>query len=185
MSVPHRWDGSRWICSRCGAIRPDPCNCPCHVYRILVTGSRNWPQPRKIFAELAALTGVRDRIIVVHGRNRHGADRFAATTSIALGFTQEPYPARWNAYGKQAGKIRNKVMVETGADVCLAFIAACIKPDHGHLPPHGSHGSVHCADLAEKAGIPVRRFLDGWEDPAGSDTQPEPVQQLRLPLPGL
>lgn len=41
---------------------------------------------------------------------------------------------------------------DLGADVCLAFIGACTSP-------HASHGASHTADMAEKTGIPVRRFL--------------------------
>lgn len=43
--------------------------------------------------------------------------------------------------------IRNKQMVELGADLCLAF------PDHPK--GHGSRGTWNCIDLAQQAGIPV------------------------------
>jgi hypothetical protein len=184
--IPHRWDGSRWICLRCGAIRPDPCNCGCHEYRILVTGSRNWPAPRVVFTELARFTGVRERITVVHGGNRHGADRFAVACSIGLGFAREQHRADWGRHRKAAGMIRNKTMVDLGADVCLAFIAPCVQPKHAGQELHGSHGAAGCADLAEQAGIPVRRFFDGWDpgppDPARDSGQ---LHQPPLPLPGL
>jgi hypothetical protein len=29
-AVPHKWDGTKWLCLRCGAVRPDPCDCACH-----------------------------------------------------------------------------------------------------------------------------------------------------------
>jgi hypothetical protein len=181
--IPHRWDGHHWTCLECGAFRPDPCNCACHVYTILVTGSRNWPDPRKIYTELAGVRGARETIIVKHGAHRFGADRYAATVALSLGYLRDPRPANWTMHHKAAGMVRNAEMVNTGADVCLAFIAPCIKTRCKISAPHGSHGAVHCADLAEKAGIPVRRFLDGWS-PA-REARGEPVQQPPLPLPGL
>jgi len=65
------------------------------------------------------------------------------------GVAVEVHPAIWRPngiYNPQAGFLRNRKMVELGADVCLAFIR------------NGSRGASHCAGLAEGAGIPTRRY---------------------------
>ena len=72
--------------------------------------------------------------------------------------TPEPHPADWDGFGKGAGFRRNAEMVALGADLCLTFVVPCSKRDCEKPEPHGSHGTAHCSDLAEKAGIPVRRF---------------------------
>jgi YspA, cpYpsA-related SLOG family len=113
-------------------------------YRVLVTGSRTWDDQKVIFNALAEYNY--GQVTLVHGTAR-GADTIAAKIAAAFGWQIEPHPADWNSgHGKAAGFIRNIKMVELGADVCLAFIK------------DGSRGATHCADLAEKAGIPVRRF---------------------------
>lgn len=61
-------------------------------------------------------------------------------------------------YCPAAGLYRDAHMVELGAHVCLAFIAPCRDPRCRRSKPHGSHGASHTARLAEKAGIPTRRF---------------------------
>jgi hypothetical protein len=118
--------------------------------RILVTGSRTWIDNGIIARELDAIWSATDEIItIVHGACPRGADaqanRWAEDTR--MGVRNEPHPAAWDKHGKAAGFRRNAEMVAAGADVCLAFIK------------DGSRGATHCADLAEKAGIPVRRFL--------------------------
>lgn len=115
--------------------------------RLLITGSRDWADSTTL---LAALLRVRNEWagegLLVHGDAR-GADRMAAHIwTCSFGLAAEAKPAAWRTRGKRAGYIRNAEMVNRGADLCLAFIR------------NGSRGATMCADLAEKAGIPVRRY---------------------------
>jgi hypothetical protein len=125
-------------------------------YRILITGSRDWPTPATVWA---ALNDTRDealiadrQLIVVHGACPRGADEYAArwcktATQFAVGsVTEEKHPANWQLNGKRAGFIRNQHMVNLGADLCLAFIR------------NSSRGASHTALIAEEAGIPTRRY---------------------------
>lgn len=119
-------------------------------YRILVTGSRDWDDGDLLAWELGLATGeaLRDgrRAVIVHGACPTGADALAVRLSRDHGFDTEPHPADWDRRGKAAGPRRNREMVQAGADICLAFIK------------DGSAGATGCADMAERAGIPVRRF---------------------------
>ncbi|MFE9286657.1 SLOG family protein [Streptomyces olivaceus] len=124
-------------------------------YRVLVTGSRDWPAPETVWA---ALNEVRDealitsrRLVVVHGACPRGADAHAVhwcktANGFVNGVTEEAHPANWDLEGKRAGFIRNARMVNLGADTVLAFIK------------DGSRGATHTARLADQAGIPVRRW---------------------------
>lgn len=80
---------------------------------------------------------------VVHGHCPTGADAMADFIANKLGLTVERHPADWKRYKRAAGPIRNKEMVDLGADVCYAFV----------MP--GSKGTINGISLAEKAGIPV------------------------------
>lgn len=122
--------------------------------RILVTGSRDWDDAAAIRVSLlGALKG--DMIpgrqpdssdVLIHGASR-GADQIASSIWTAWGLREERYPADWGQYGKRAGFKRNAEMVALGADICLAFIK------------NGSKGATMTAELAAKAGIPVRLVL--------------------------
>ena len=113
--------------------------------RVLITGSRDWDRPEVIAYALGIALGQLGPFILVHGDAR-GADRMAAELHESYGFTSEPHPANWESLGKRAGFVRNAEMVDLGADLCLAFIK------------NNSKGASMCADLAEKAGIPTRRY---------------------------
>ena len=120
------------------------------AYRVLVTGSRDWDAEESLRQALiaAAFRGRQERdLIVVHGACPTGADVMANTWAKDYGFPAERHPADWTGYGKSAGFIRNAEMVALGADLCLAF----------YKQGAGNKGTDHCASLAEKAGIPVRR----------------------------
>ena len=121
-------------------------------YRILVTGSRTWTDASVIYGALnEALAAANRPLVLVHGACPSGADSIADTwgaANVTINWpvvSVERHPADWS-YGKRAGFIRNAEMVSAGADLCLAFIRDL------------SAGATHCAGLAEKAGIPVRRF---------------------------
>jgi aspartate/tyrosine/aromatic aminotransferase len=118
-------------------------------YRVLVTGSRDWLDVEAIWQAMGDV--VRDagqdrEIVIVHGACPRGADWHADRWARLADARIERHPADWARHGKAAGFRRNAEMVALGADVALAFIR------------NGSRGASHTAALAEKAGIPTRRF---------------------------
>lgn len=120
--------------------------------RILITGSRDWASEEAIY--LAIFNWVKgncpvpEEVIIVHGDASRGADRMARDIARRSHWmVDEAHPADWS-WGKGAGFARNQLMVDLGADVCLAFIR------------NGSPGATHCARIAAKAGIHVVRHLD-------------------------
>jgi hypothetical protein len=120
------------------------------AYRVLVTGSRDWSDHDTVRDALVDAIYQRLPAVIVHGACPSGADAIASwwvqQISRNLDLTEECHPADWDGLGKRAGFARNAEMVDLGADVCLAFIR------------NGSKGATHTADLAEKAGIPTRRW---------------------------
>lgn len=119
------------------------------VWRTLVTGSRTWDDADTIREALNSRLGDGDPagLVVVHGACPTGADAIAAAWCRDSGVTEEPHPADWNGpAGKGAGFARNQAMVDSKPDEALAFIR------------DGSKGATHCADAAERAGIPTSRF---------------------------
>ncbi len=117
-------------------------------YRILVTGSRDWPDADAICSALdAAVQAIpphtRDVWLVV-GDCPTGADRIAYQWARAARLTVDSFEADWASHGKAAGPRRNAEMVASGADLCLAFIR------------NGSRGASHTVALARRAGIPVQ-----------------------------
>lgn len=122
--------------------------------RIGVTISRDWDDYEAIedalYEACHASTSVTGHTISFHKVTVvHGAwqmDWFVAGVAHTLGMDTEPHPPKWKQFGKAAGPIRNQEMVDSGADVWLAFIK------------NGSSGASDCAARAEAAGIPVRKI---------------------------
>jgi len=133
-------------------------------YRILVTGSRDWQDTDVVRGVLASAVYQNVPAVIVHGACPSGPDAIASwwiRQHRIIGLTEETHRAEWRPAGqldRSAGFRRNAHMVGLGADICLAFIRRCTKASCSRPQPHGSHGTTHCADLAEKAGIPVRRW---------------------------
>lgn len=125
------------------------------TFRLLITGSRDWGDATVIREALDyALHRAQGRtLIVVHGACPSGADHHAERLaqwlrSKGLPVDVERHPADWKRHGRGAGPIRNQYMVSLGADLCGAFIR------------NDSRGATGCANLAEAAGIPTRRWTE-------------------------
>ena len=131
--------------------------------RVLVTGSRDWLDATRIHGALDMARRDAERrgedMVIIHGDCPTGADAIADQWAQQEGVTAEPHPANWREHGRSAGPKRNQQMVERGAELCLAFIGDCSSPRCNRVDRHPSHGATHCAEAAEQAGIPVRRFL--------------------------
>lgn len=124
--------------------------------RVLVTGSRDWPDQKMVWDELDdayenRFSGAHP-FVVVQGMAK-GADQMAAAWAHgkrrdgALSIFSEGHPANWRPDGvfvPSAGHQRNKRMVDLGADLVLAFIR------------NKSAGATGCMRYAMKAGLDVR-----------------------------
>ena len=118
--------------------------------KIMVTGSRHWADKDLVFRALAAVLDSRfsgrDDVILIHGDCPTGADKMADEIWRSVNYPVLTVPARWDRYGKQAGPLRNKYMVDLEPDVVVAFI----RPE--------SRGTRNAVRLAEEAGIGVEAY---------------------------
>lgn len=107
--------------------------------KILVCGDRNWGSKLIIKAWLRFLKPS----LVIEGGCR-GADQIAAKAADELGIPVKPFPAKWEQYGKAAGPIRNREMLDEKPDLVLAF----------HFDITESRGTADTLFEAEKRRIP-------------------------------
>lgn len=116
--------------------------------RVLITGSREHPEPEFVKRILESLALCKDDVVVV-GDNSSGpfsVDYITNLYFLEQGVPVEVHYANWHEYGRAAGPKRNQAMVDSGADFALAF------------PYEGSRGTRGCVSLARKAGIKVYMF---------------------------
>ena len=90
------------------------------IYKIAIGGCRNFNN-YNVFKEFVneCISSFKGEIIIISGKCRGVdcmAERYAAEKSLGL----ELFPAEWKKYGRSAGPIRNKVMVQR-ADIVIAF----------------------------------------------------------------
>lgn len=118
--------------------------------RIVVTGSRAWSNDIAIYQTLYEAHKAHGPFTLVHGACSTGADAMAhhwyEVVGRLLNCEEVKFQADWGQFGKRAGPIRNKQMIEAGADLVLAFPL-----------PRGS-GTQHTIDLARAAGITVKEY---------------------------
>ena len=126
---------------------------PKKLYRVLVTGSRKAKDGGLVSDMIRNLSGVHYPDIVVLLGAAKGVDWLAEEWAVEEGIKVELFPANWKKFGKGAGGIRNQQMVDSGADICIAF------------PLEGSIGTYDCIRRAKAAGINVVEIpasAHGW-----------------------
>src|SRR5690606_36311088 len=94
---------------------------------------------------------------VLHGACPTGADAIVYEICRERGIAVKGYPADWDRYGKQAGFVRNQMMV----DLLVKWSTSSIDPVSVQVIAFpGGNGTKHCADRAERAGIAVDDMPD-------------------------
>lgn len=115
-------------------------------------GSRTWEDvfPIYTFIKGVAATHSGHKVVVAHG-GAQGADTMAGHAAVAADVEVRVFPANWKEFGKAAGFIRNKQMVE---EFKPDIVVAC-----SEYPV--TTGTQHTVNLAVKAGLPVYLLSHG------------------------
>ncbi len=114
--------------------------------RLAVVGSRHCTDLPTVDAYVQPLhEQLGDRLSLVSGAAK-GVDTLARDIAQQRGIPLTEFPANWAQYGRAAGPIRNKQLVQA-SDAVLAFSAPT------------STGTRNTITLAEKQGLPVHVVL--------------------------
>ena len=109
---------------------------------VLVCGDRNWDDEETMENFIRHLP--KDTTII-HG-NCRGADKMAGRLGVKYRLEVIPFDAKWDIYGRAAGPIRNKRMLDEGKpDIVVAF----------HRDITKSKGTKDMVRQAEKHGVEV------------------------------
>lgn len=114
----------------------------------LICGDREWANASAIERELLAASkrfGLPCKITVIHGGCR-GADLLAGEVAVRMGIEVIEIRADWKRFGRAAGPIRNKTMLNLGPDEVWAF----------HADLTRSKGTANMVRQAEKAGVKTK-----------------------------
>jgi len=118
------------------------CNTP---YKVLVCGSRTmpWSMLDRVLDVLRCLEP-KPTLIIQGGAA--GADQIAMTAAVYLGIPHQQFKADWKTYGKQAGHVRNQLMLDQNPDLVIAF----------HPTSGITRGTADMVRKANAKGTPVQ-----------------------------
>jgi hypothetical protein len=112
--------------------------------KILVTGDRYFKNAEVVVNILKSYIDMDNTFIVGGAR---GVDSLAERYVSSQGCHVAVVNALWGFYGKKAGHLRNKAMLDLKPDLVIAI----------HPDIENSKGTKNCVKQAEKLGIPVIR----------------------------
>lgn len=121
-----------------------------HRRKVLLTGDRNWSDEGLVQSILVMLQPDE----VCHGAAR-GLDRVVGRKCAELGIPCTAFPAQWKEYGRAAGPIRNRQMLdEFRPDIVVAV--------HDDLQRSG--GTKDMVLVAIRSRVDVYQVTHNWED---------------------
>ena len=117
--------------------------------KVLVCGGRDFNDKTMIYNVLNnRMIQANGKIThIIHG-NARGADTLAGQWARETGVQEVSCPANWQVYGRRAGFLRNKAMLDLlnpEKDIVIAF--------------PGGRGTEMMVDIAKKANVTVRRIM--------------------------
>lgn len=119
--------------------------------RVIVTGSCTWPDPVKVGQELTKLYLQHGAYVLVHEGGGIGVDaaahQWCEWAGSELGCFEVRHPADYERQGKQARVLKGSQLVQTGADLVVAFML------------FGDEDTNQIVKLAEEADIPVKKVF--------------------------
>lgn len=114
---------------------------------VLICGDRNWTDDKAIEREMIRHGLDPKRDVIMHG-GANGADSIAGKVATKHGFVVHVIRANWGLYGKAAGPVRNKWMLDRSPDLVLAF----------HPNIKQSKGTKNMVKIAREKGVEVEIF---------------------------
>ncbi|KKN72637.1 hypothetical protein LCGC14_0408790 [marine sediment metagenome] len=109
--------------------------------KALICGDRNWTDKETIRQYLSELKAAGYTEIIEGGAR--GADTIAKEEALKLHLSTNHFPAQWDKYGRSAGYIRNRVMLDQKPDIVVGF----------HKDIANSKGTADCLKEAKRRGI--------------------------------
>ena len=117
------------------------------IFRVIIAGSRSFNDYTTLQANCDKILSqkmVTHTIVMISGMAK-GADTIGEQYAHERGYTVERFPADWQQYGKAAGPIRNRQMVDN-ADALIVFWDG------------QSAGTRNMIMMAKKKGLAVRIY---------------------------
>jgi len=112
------------------------------LMKVAFSGDRNWTDVESVRKRMTLLP-LDTEIICGDAR---GLDTIVYNIAKEIGFKiNGPHYANWRLYGRSAGPIRNRVMLDCGPDLLVAY----------HPDLESSKGTKDCVNEARRRGIAV------------------------------
>lgn len=109
--------------------------------RVLVTGGREFDDLELLEMTLDTIHAAQGFAVLIHGA-ASGADSLAGEWAARNGIEVLACPADWKRYGRRAGPLRNRQMLDLSPDLLVAF--------------PGGRGTADMIAAAKERGVPIQ-----------------------------